>query len=285
VVDVVSSLKTFNTNSFLNMKKVPIILQILLMVFVVQGCNFLSAAGFDPQGQPVVKVTGNLTYQLELDNSKIDHSQWDVLLKKYVGNNGLVNYKGFLNDKDELEDYLDQLAQNPPDSSWKVQELLAYYINLYNAHTINLILNNYPINSIKDLNRPWTSSFVRVGNEKLTLGGVENSILRKMDDPRIHFAINCASYSCPDLLNEAYQATTIEEQLERVTFSFINGPKNELTESNIRLSKIFKWYKKDFKVNGQKDLIGYVNKYSKIKIKPDANLDFIEYNWDLNEMK
>ena len=267
------------------MKKASIIIQIIILVFALQGCNLLSAAGIDSQGQPLKKVSGDLTYQVEKDSVEIDHSQWDVLLKKHVGKDGLVDYKGFLNDKEELEVYLEHLAQNPPDNSGKVQELLAYYINLYNAHTINLILENYPVNSIKDLNGPWTTSFVLVGNEKLTLGGIENSILRKMDEPRIHFAINCASFSCPDLLDEAFQASIIEEQLERVTNSFINGPKNEIKEDHVNLSKIFKWYKKDFKVNGQKDLIGYINQYSTIKVDPDAKVAFKEYNWDLNEMK
>jgi len=273
------------SKSSLFMRKASILIQFILMVIAIQGCNYLSAAGLDSQDQPVKKVTGNLSYQMELDETEIDHSQWDVLLKKYVGKDGLVDYKGFLIDKEELENYLTHLAQNPPNNSWKVQELLAYYINLYNAHTINLILNNYPVKSIKDLNGPWTSSFVQVGNERLTLGGVENSILRRMDEPRIHFAINCASFSCPDLLNEAYQASTIEEQLDRVTLSFINGAKNEISEDNIKISKIFKWYKKDFKVNGQKDLIAYINQYSTTKIGPNAKVEFKEYNWDLNEKK
>lgn len=267
------------------MRKISIILQILFIVFSIQGCNFLSAAGFDNQGQPVKEVTGDLTYRVENGNAKVDHKQWDVLLKEHVDKDGFVDYQGFLNDKNSLEKYLTHLEQNPPTNSWNVQELLAYYINLYNAHTVNLILNNYPVNSIKDLNSPWTSSFVKVGNEKLSLGGIENSILRKMNEPRIHFAINCASYSCPNLLNEAFVSTKIEEQLERVTYSFINGNKNEITKNNPKLSRIFKWYKKDFKVNGEKNLIAYINQYSTMKIAPNTTLDFKEYDWDLNEKK
>jgi Protein of unknown function, DUF547. len=143
-------------------KKLSIIFQILVVVFAIQGCNFLSAAGYDSQGQPVKKVQSNLTHQVENDNVNVDHKEWDVLLKKYVDNDGFVDYKGFLNDKSSLKNYLNHLAQNPPSNSWKVQELLAYYINLYNAHTINLILENYPVNSIKDLNGPWTRSFVKL---------------------------------------------------------------------------------------------------------------------------
>ena len=267
------------------MKKISIILQILFIVFAIQGCNFLSAAGYDSQGLPVKKAAGNLTLISTNDKENVNHKEWDILLKKYVDKDGNVDYKGFLNDKSTLENYLDHLAQNPPSNSWNVQELLAYYINLYNAHTVNLILDNYPVASIKDLNGPWTRSFVKVGNEDLSLGGIENSILRKMNEPRIHFAINCASYSCPNLLNEAFVASKIEQQLEKATLSFINGTKNDISNSSPKLSKIFKWYKKDFTVNGKKDLIAYINQYSTVKINSDATVGFKEYNWSLNEKK
>lgn len=98
------------------------------------------------------------------------------------------------------------LSAQAPDKTWSVQELLAYYINLYNAYTVDLILKNYPVKSIKDLNGPWTKAIVPIGDIRMSLGGIENSILRKMNEPRIHFALNCASVSCPKLLNEAYSA-------------------------------------------------------------------------------
>jgi len=126
---------------------------------------------------------------------------------------------------------------------------------------------------------------VPIGNKTLSLGGIENGILRKMDEPRIHFAINCASFSCPKLLNEAYVASKINQQLEKVTKDFINGDKNEITKNNPKLSSIFKWYKKDFKVKGEKDVIGYVNQYAKVKINPETSIAYLEYNWSLNEQK
>ena len=104
-----------------------------------------------------------------------------------------------------------------------------------------------------------------------------------MDEPRIHFAINCASYSCPKLLNEAFTASKMEEQLEEVTRSFINGNKNILDQSNPQLSKIFDWYAKDFVVNGQVDVLGYVNQYASTKIDSGALLNYLEYDWKLNE--
>jgi hypothetical protein len=146
-------------------------------------------------------------------------------------------------------------------------------------------LDNYPIKSIKDINGPWTKGIVPIGNKMLSLGGIENSILRKMNEPRIHFAINCASISCPKLLNEAFTATKINEQLERVTREFIASDKNEITPQRVTLSSIFDWYAKDFTVNGKQDVIGYINLYSEQKIAREATLAYKEYNWNLNEQK
>jgi hypothetical protein len=213
----------------------------------------------------------------------VDHSQWDVLLKKYVDEQGNVNYRGFKNNQAELQTYLDYLRNKVPADTWKVEELLAYYINLYNAHTVNLIVENYPLKSIKNIDGPWTKAIVPVGDKNLSLGGIENGILRKMNEPRIHFAINCASISCPNLLNEAYQANKIDAQLERVAIEFINGDKNEISMHNPKLSSIFKWYSKDYMVNGKADVIAYVNKYSETKIDPSTSIEYLEYNWNLNE--
>ena len=161
--------------------------------------------------------------------------------------------------------------------------MLAYYINLYNAYTVDLILRNYPTKSIKDIDSPWTKEFVKVGDTEISLGGIENSVLRKMNEPRIHFAINCASISCPKLLNEAFTANKIEEQLERVTKEFVNSDKNEISKNSVKLSSIFDWYKKDFKENGT--VIDYVNQYSNTKINSGASVSYKEYDWNLNEAK
>ena len=258
------------------------IITVILLAQTMQGCNLLSAAGLTSQGQPVKEVSEDFS---SAQNNIVDHSQWDALLKKYVDKNGMGDYKGFQKDREDLQQYLKMLSENPPQESWSTAELLAYYINTYNAYTVELILKNYPTKSIKDLNGPWTKSFVPIGDKTLSLGGIENGILRKMDEPRIHFAINCASFSCPKLLNEAYVASKINQQLEKVTKDCINGDKNEITKNNPKLSSIFKWYKKDFKVKGEKDVIGYINQYAKVKINPETSIAYLEYNWSLNEQQ
>lgn len=259
---------------------------ILSFIILISGacmfasCNLISSAGLNSKGLPTPDVSEGSSANAE---QILDHGTWDNLLKKHVRESGMVDYKGFKNDRAKLDEYLKMLSSQEPTEQWSNNELLAYYINLYNAYTVDLILNNYPTKSIKDIDSPWTKEFVKVGDTEISLGGIENSVLRKMNEPRIHFAINCASISCPKLLNEAYTADKVEEQLERVTREFVNSDKNEITENSVKLSSIFDWYKKDFKENGT--LIDYVNQYSETRINSGASVSFKEYDWNLNEAK
>lgn len=256
---------------------------LLFIAFTLQSCNLLSAAGISSQGQPTKEVKSNLTSTTANSAVNVDHSAWDKLLKKHVNSQGMVDYKGFKNDSAELDKYLDFLSKQNPSNDWSVQELLAYYINIYNAGTVKLIVENYPVKSIKDIDGNWTKGRVSIGKKELSLGGIENGILRKMNEPRIHFTINCASISCPKLMNEAYTAGKINEQLDRATREFINSDKNEISASNPKVSSIFDWYQKDYKINDKQDVIGFINQYSKIKINPSATLMYKDYDWNLND--
>ncbi|GAA4312593.1 DUF547 domain-containing protein [Pontixanthobacter gangjinensis] len=248
------------------------------------SCNLISSAGFNSKGLPTPDVTAELRNSGEGVQNKVDHGIWNGLLQRHVDKDGMVNYSGFKKDREKLDEYLKLLSSKKPDDSWKTSELLAYYINLYNAYTVDLILRNYPVKSIKDIDGAWTREFVKVGDTEISLGGIENSLLRKMNEPRIHFAINCASISCPKLLNEAYTAGKIESQLDKVTREFINSDKNVISKNAVKLSKIFDWYKGDFTENGR-SLIDYINQYSETRIDPDAKVSFREYNWELNDSK
>lgn len=253
--------------------------------FNLSSCNLTAAAGIGSRNQPIKDVGQTLTSTTANSIINVDYSEWDQLLKKYVNDKGFVNYKGFKTDQDKLQAYLTKLSKFEPNDQWSVQELLAYYINLYNAATVELILNNYPTKSIKDIKGAWTKGFVKIGDKNISLGAIENGILRKMNEPRIHFAINCASYSCPKLMKDAYKAAKINEQLDAAAKEFINGNKNDISANNPKLSKIFDFYTGDFKVNGKKDLIAYINQYSTIKINPKAKYTFKEYDWSLNVQK
>ncbi len=211
-----------------------------------------------------------------------DHSSWSILLQKHVASGGTVDYKGFKQDHAALKVYLNALGKNIPNEDWTTKDRLAYWMNVYNAFTIKLIIDNYPLQSIKDIKDPWDLRFFKIGKKWYTLNDVEHRILRKMGDPRIHFGINCASFSCPPLLNKAFTRQNVNEELEKLTVNFINDPKrNKINAQKVELSKIFSWFAKDFK--GEGSLIDFLNKYSKVKIDQNAKKSFKKYDWTLNE--
>ncbi len=211
-----------------------------------------------------------------------DHARWDAILRAHVSEQGQVDYKAIKANETDLTSYLNAFKTTQPNADWTKNETLAYWINAYNAFTIKLIIDNYPIKSIKDIHQPWDEKFIQIGGEFLSLNHIEHNILRKMNEPRIHFAIVCASYSCPKLLNDAFTASHLETQLTKATRDFLaNSERNNLSESNIELSKIFKWFAKDFTENGT--LIYFLNQYSEITISANAKKSFKDYNWNLNE--
>lgn len=230
---------------------------------------------------PIEPKPGDIVEHIEIAEA-FDHSSWNVLLQKHVSNTGNVNYKGFKNNRKEHLNYIALLGKFMPNSNWSKEDKLAYWINVYNTLTVDLILRNYPLKSIKDIKTPWEQRLWKLGEKWYNLNEIEHQILRKMDEPRIHFAIVCASYSCPKLLNKAYTAKNLEAQLTEATRNFLKDPeRNNLTENNIKLSKIFKWFAKDFKTNGS--LIDFLNTYSDITIVKNAKKSYKDYNWDLNE--
>jgi hypothetical protein len=222
----------------------------------------------------------------------VSHAPLTELLKKHVAANGKVNYKGFIKDSLQLNQYLKQLSDNPPQKSWSREDQLAYWINAYNAFTVQLIIRHYPLKSIKDIgskikipfvNTPWDIKFIRIGKERFDLNNIEHDFLRgKLKEPRIHFAIVCASVSCPKLLNEAYTGNRVNQQLEEQARDFINDKsRNKVTANHAQLSQIFNWFRGDFTRNGI--LSEFINRYSSVKINKNAKISYLDYNWNLNE--
>ncbi len=234
------------------------------------------------------------SFNFKEKNAKpISHEKYDALLTKHVDDKGDVDYKGFLKDSTKFDVYLDLLSDNPPAKDWTDDQKKAYWINAYNAFTIKLIMNNYPVKSITDLSKPgsigiingvWHEKFFKIGGNIMNLNAIEHRMLRKkFDDPRIHFAIVCASKSCPKLLNKAYTAEKLDQQLTQQAKDFLADDfRNEIkspTEANV--SKIFTWFKGDFTKKGT--LIEFINKYSPTQIEKGTNLGHTEYDWSLNE--
>jgi hypothetical protein len=211
-----------------------------------------------------------------------NHEVFNALLLANVSETGIVNYKGFLQNKKLLEDYINSLGESLPNETWTKEDKLAYWMNAYNAMTIDLIIRNYPIESIKNLKKPWDQRLWKLGDKWYNLNEIEHQILRKMNEPRIHFGINCASFSCPPLLNKAFKASEVDAQLDKVAIRFINdSQRNSIAKMNIEISEIFSWFAKDFKKDGS--LFEFLNKYSKVQIDAKAKKKYKKYDWTLNE--
>jgi hypothetical protein len=220
----------------------------------------------------------------------VDNSLYADLLKKYV-KEGVVDYQGFKNEEAKLDAYLKVLEKTDAGELSR-NEQFAFYINAYNAWTIKLILTGYPgVKSIKDLGsifkNPWKKEIVRIDGDVLTLDNVEHDILRpRFKDPRVHFAVNCASKSCPPLISEPYRGADLNEQLNSSTQSFLNNKKeNYLQENTLYASRIFKWFNDDF----NNDVVGFFMTFAEgdLKERLVANRDrikvtYLDYDWSLN---
>ncbi len=210
------------------------------------------------------------------------HVAFDTLLKKHVSATGKVNYKNLKQEKSALETYIKTLSDNVPADSWSKNEKFAFWINAYNALTLKTIVDNYPLSSITKLDggKTWDVKRYKLGDKTYSLNDIENNILRPMGDARIHFAINCAAKSCPPLLNKAFTAKELNALLESRTKKFVNDPKANLLMKGdeIKISKIFDWYGKDFY-----NIPDFINRYAISKVKSDVKIGYTEYDWSLNE--
>lgn len=222
----------------------------------------------------------------------IEHELLSELLRDIINEQGLVDYKKLESEKYRLEKYLDLIKNHHPGKNWSENEVKAYWINAYNAFTLQLVLENYPIESIKDLNPAislpfinsiWDKKFIEISDKAYSLNNIEHDILReRYQDPRIHFALNCASKSCPVLHNSAYEPSSLDSLLEHQSIVFINDPVRNIinNQDEAHLSKIFLWYYFDF-TKGQ-SLRDFINRYSRIKLKEETDISYLNYDWTLN---
>lgn len=221
-----------------------------------------------------------------LSQVKAQTSIFNDLLQKHVTEDGIVDYKSFKTDEPKLDTYLSYLTKTTPANSWSENKQKAFWINAYNAYTIKLILENYPLKSIMDIKQDgktaWKISFAKVGGKTYTLDHIEHEILRKnLFDPRIHVGVNCASGSCPKLGNEAFTEENVHANLEELMKEFINdSSRNKITNNKVQISSIFDWFKEDFTKNGS--VIDYLNKYSNTEISSNAKISYLKYDWSLN---
>jgi hypothetical protein len=195
----------------------------------------------------------------------------------------LVNYASIATDPD-FYSIVNRIIQFDVEQLGSDEEKLAFYINAYNVLTIKLILDNWPVDSIRDIGSffkgPWDVVVLENADGQLTLDDIEHNIIRKLNEPRIHFAVNCASISCPDLRQEAYRADRLDEQLDEQTRLFLNNERGLLLEGDrLRLSKIFDWYGEDFDAYG--NLENFIKLYRPELEYNDLRTN-LPYNWNLN---
>lgn len=234
---------------------------------------------------------------------KVDHSAWDRLLKAYVkeGANGLnrVDYSAFKrNGQAGLKAYIAALQSVDPNTLDR-QEQLAFFVNLYNAKTIDIVLDHYPVNSIKDISLggnllasfsggPWKSKVVKVNGADLSLDDIEHGILRSnFKDPRVHYAVNCASVGCPNLSNEAYAGAKLNAQLDAGARNYINHPRGFHFDGQALIaSSIYKWFKDDFGGSDQgviKHALKYADSDLGAKLRTVRSIGGFDYDWSLND--
>ena len=232
----------------------------------------------------------------------IGHEDWTRLLHKFVDADGQVNYRAWKAsdvDSQSLDAYLNLLSTANPSMQASQEAKLAFWINAYNAVTIKGILRQYPTSSIRNHTAKllgyniWHDLLLVVGQQKISLNDIEHKILRKFGEPRIHFAIVCASHSCPRLLNEAYRASDLETQLvENSTTFFANSGnfQHDIKKRQFRLSSILSWFGSDFGPDQQtqlKSIAPYLPTESAQRAARNnsVSVSYLKYDWSLNDQK
>lgn len=232
----------------------------------------------------------------------VDHSAWDAMLKQHVkrDDTGLnrVDYAAWKREsREELLAYIDNL-ESVEVTKLSRPEQYAYWVNLYNAVTVALILKHYPVDSIRDIdispgffsNGPWGAKLVEVDGVKLSLDNIEHDILRvNWNDPRVHYAVNCASVGCPNLARDAYSGERLDEQLDAAARAYISSPRGIHFDGNsVTVSRIYSWYDEDFG-NSESGVIAHISEHAEgetaDRLAGLSSIDDYEYDWSLNDVR
>lgn len=248
---------------------------------------------------PTVTVGVNVPPAQRVSVDKVNHSTWDRLLKKYVDANGYVAYAAWhasAADQKALNDYLNHLSEASFGRESSKEAQIAFWINAYNAVTVKGILREYPTTSIRNHTAKvygyniWKDLQLVVAGKSHSLEGIEHEVLRKMGEPRIHFAIVCASIGCPRLLNEAFTADRLDEQLTANAKAFFADRTKFVADARagmISVSPILDWFGKDFGADTSaqmRSIAPYLSESAQPLAKSDSvRVKFLDYDWNLND--
>ena len=292
------------TSSRANVLNVGEITRIKTMVRLTRvawlSASLVSLASSTLLAGPKVRVGARVPSQQRVSFDKIDHAPWNQLLQRYVDDNGMVNYKAWhstATDLNKLDRYLQHLSSAEPGLRSSRAAQLAYWINAYNAVTVRGILREYPTTSIRNHTARlagyniWKDLLLAAGEQEYSLDQIEHQILRKMGEPRIHFAIVCASIGCPRLLNEAYVPDRLDQQLERNSKDFFARPQNfrhNVSRRRFELSAILNWFAEDFG-DSQAARLKRIAPWLPTRAAQQAasgntvRVGYLKYDWNLNE--
>jgi len=259
----------------------------------LQSCASLEKLAIPESKLLFPELIGNKSVNL----ATINHNAWDQFLETYVsqdsgGVNRLAYAKVTAADRQALYSYLNTLTSADPRRLSR-QDQLAYWVNLYNAQTVALILENYPVKSIRQIKSgalsvgPWSEKLLSVNGESLSLHDIEHSIIRPgWNDPRIHYVINCAAVGCPNLAAKAYTGETIDWRMTEAAIEYINNARGVQFDDGggMVVSKIYLWFEEDF--GGSKSaVIDHIRTFAGAELKErlPAKIAGYEYDWSLNE--
>lgn len=247
---------------------------------------------------PKAELWARWATHAETSGQTIDHSAWQAFLQRYVvASDDRIHRVAYAavtaQDRERLEDYLAMLSAEPI-SGYARAEQLAYWVNLYNALTVRVVLDHYPVASIRDIDispglfasGPWGKVLIEVEGEGMTLNDIEHRVLRPIwQDPRVHYALNCASVGCPNLQREAFTADNSGRLLEAAARDYINHPRGvRVQEEGVLLSSIYNWFAPDFEVDG--GVLPHLRRYADpilaARLARQPAISGYTYDWSLN---
>ena len=257
-------------------------------------------------------IAATLIFSINIFSQQDEYSS--VLKNSIDSASGFVDYANLKSNKETLNAYVDYLSTTFPEDNWSERKKKAFWLNVYNVNILKIVVDNYPfkkesiekdkegdggmsitvkyhkkkkegIMSIKkDGINAWDLPFIKLKDKTYTLNEIEHDIIRnKYKDPRVHAAFNSACKSSPKVVNFIFTEENVDFKLNLIMKDFVNDTsKNTITNENVKLSKVFEWYRRDF-TGRDHNLIDYINMYSNTKVSSDAKLEFLDFDWSLNE--
>jgi hypothetical protein len=274
---------------------------LLVAVSYIAVFSAAQAGSLERLFAPKPKLWDAWTEHNPASTDTIDHGAWSKLLQQYVTeqSDGInrVDYENVSGaDRQQLKDYINTLSELPI-SSFSRDEQLSFWINLYNALTVDVILDHYPVSSIRKVNLspglfkdgPWGKKLLRIEGRDVSLNDIEHRILRPIwKDPRLHYALNCASLGCPNLQRKAYTPENADTLMNQAATDFINHPRGiSMRDGKLVASSIYNWFRRDFGKT-DRDILEHIQQYAYPDLRQTLNdfssIDRYEYDWSLNDM-